>query len=386
MYEAGGVHADANGEGSTQAKALRARDACERSRGRGSVAPSRIGALDKCDTRADLPGMEYREFPPPPEAAAHVRCIWTLRGADPSGEVDAPTEGSDDDGEPALPDGSPELIFNIGAPFDHVAPDGTRTRQPHAFLVGQITRPFAVQPTGRVELLAVRFEAHGAALVCDDLAALTDRWAPIESLPASGVVELAMRTREDSRRKRATRPDRALASGTREDSTTRRPARRRRGSGDPAGARHDEPRGAVSRSLDLAAHAAAPLCPTGRNRPQAPVAHRSLPARAARLAVRPAHVRSRRGRQRILRPVAPRARLSRFCRRSTGGAPCRTPRLHRAVSLLARAEQSRSSRGGARRNERRAADIVRLHGAHYLLLLPVTHRRGLPRRRHELAG
>lgn len=136
--------------------------------------------------------MEYREFPPPPEAAAHVRCVRTLRGPDPSIESASPAATkSDDDAEPALPDRSPEPIFKVGAPFHHVAPDGTRTRQPHAFLVGQVTRPFVVQPMRHVDLVAGRSEAHGAVLICDDVAAISDRWVPIESQPASGVTRLA---------------------------------------------------------------------------------------------------------------------------------------------------------------------------------------------------
>lgn len=140
--------------------------------------------------------MEYREFPPPQPSAAYVRCVWTLRDAEANAgraqpaAVEAPD--SDGAGDAALPDGSPELILNLGDSFEYVAPDGTRILQPRAFLVGQITRSFTVQPTGAVDLIAVRFEAHGAALVCDDLAPLTDTWSPIDALPPSGIAELAV--------------------------------------------------------------------------------------------------------------------------------------------------------------------------------------------------
>ncbi len=139
--------------------------------------------------------MEYREFPPPTATAAHVRCLWTLRDsatAEDHAASDANVDG-DGGGDPALPDGSPELIINLADPFEYIAADGSRVLQPRAFLVGQITRPFSVQPTGAVDLVAVRFEAHGAALVCDDLAPLTDTWSPIEALPPSGIAELAGR-------------------------------------------------------------------------------------------------------------------------------------------------------------------------------------------------
>lgn len=144
--------------------------------------------------------MEYRDFPPPPAAARYVRCLWTLRDSTAGTIQEQEKENANDEetGDAALPDGSPELIINLGAPFEYVAADGTRIRQPRAFLVGQITRPFVVQPTGTVDLIAVRFEAYGATLVCDDLAPLTDSWAPIEALATTGVVELARALEEDT--------------------------------------------------------------------------------------------------------------------------------------------------------------------------------------------
>jgi AraC-like DNA-binding protein len=125
--------------------------------------------------------MEYEERAPPPGAEAEVRCIWTLRGA-------AADVG---EGEPILPDGSPELILNLADPFEHVATNGRVTVQPSTFLVGQITGPFAVRPTGRVDLIAIRFESHGAALLHDDLGALTDHWAAAATLARGGVPALA---------------------------------------------------------------------------------------------------------------------------------------------------------------------------------------------------
>lgn len=119
--------------------------------------------------------MEYTERPPHTDLASLVRTYWWLSGeADPDGAAD-----------PALPDGSPELIVNLGDPWEQIAPDGSRRTQPRAFLVGQILRPMAVRPTGRIALVAVRFEAHGAALVTEEIAALTDRWVPLAALCAT---------------------------------------------------------------------------------------------------------------------------------------------------------------------------------------------------------
>jgi AraC-like DNA-binding protein len=125
--------------------------------------------------------MEYAEFDPAAALRPLVRCYWSLTA---SGQAPPVTP------EPALPDGSPELIINAADPFCVFGPDGERSVQPRAILVGQITRPFTVGPTGRVDLFAVRFQPDGASLVCDDLASLTDRWIDVEALPVDGLTGL----------------------------------------------------------------------------------------------------------------------------------------------------------------------------------------------------
>ncbi len=135
--------------------------------------------------------MHYEELPAPPALQPFVRCLWRLTG-------EAGGSAHEASAEPALPDGSPELIFNGADPFEYVAPDGTVIEQPAAFLVGQITRPFTVRPTGRVDLLAVRFEAFGAAMLHDDLRQLTDRWAAVEHLPVPALSAIAAALRGTS--------------------------------------------------------------------------------------------------------------------------------------------------------------------------------------------
>jgi len=122
--------------------------------------------------------MDYREVPVSGPLAGHARCSWSLHGrAAPSAE-------------PALPDGSPELILNLGDPFEHVGRNGRARTQPPALLVGQITRPITVRPTGRVDLIALRLEAHEAAPLLPDVSRLTDGWAALEALGLPGVPAL----------------------------------------------------------------------------------------------------------------------------------------------------------------------------------------------------
>lgn len=126
--------------------------------------------------------MEYREYPPSAALSGLVRCFWTLQ-SDLQPHAATP--------EPACPDGSPELIVNLADPFVAIGANGERVTQPLAFLVGQITRPLLVVPTGRVDIVAVRFEAYGATYVHDHLTLLTDRWVALTALPDPALSTLA---------------------------------------------------------------------------------------------------------------------------------------------------------------------------------------------------
>jgi AraC-like DNA-binding protein len=55
-----------------------------------------------------------------------------------------------------------ELILNFAAPFRRHPKQGVVVRQPHRMLVGQMERPVSIEPTGRVELLGIRFHPAGA--------------------------------------------------------------------------------------------------------------------------------------------------------------------------------------------------------------------------------
>lgn len=90
--------------------------------------------------------MRYRKFLPSPGLEGLVHRFWTLEGPAPTGAAEF---------ERAMPDGRPELIFNLGAAFERRLPRGVE-RQPGALLVGPTTRPLMVRPTGPVNLVGVR--------------------------------------------------------------------------------------------------------------------------------------------------------------------------------------------------------------------------------------
>ena len=93
--------------------------------------------------------MDYCERKPQPPLSRFVECFWAL-------ESDVPSTQP----ERILPDGCVELILNFGAQFSQHE-DGQLRLQPRSFLVGQMTGPILISPTGPVQLLGIRFHPGG---------------------------------------------------------------------------------------------------------------------------------------------------------------------------------------------------------------------------------
>ncbi len=118
--------------------------------------------------------MEYSEYSPAQPLRRYVRCYWALRGI-------APDDASSITGQPALPDGSPELIYNFSDPFE--ALNGRPKLQPAEMLVGQIDGPFHLRPTGTIDLIGVRFEPYGAGPLHPRMSSLTNTWLDLVKRP-----------------------------------------------------------------------------------------------------------------------------------------------------------------------------------------------------------
>jgi len=104
--------------------------------------------------------MEYREYAPPARLAPFIRCFWTLRSP-PLGSG-APREGAGI--ERLIPDGSPEIVLQLGDPFLEWEQGGARPRsieQPEAIVAGQLRGPLLLSPAGSVDIVAVRFRPAG---------------------------------------------------------------------------------------------------------------------------------------------------------------------------------------------------------------------------------
>jgi len=93
--------------------------------------------------------MRYSEIKPQCPLNGFVECFWTLESELPSTHA-----------ERILPDGCVELILNFGPRFSQHA-DGRSSLQPRNFLVGQMTGPVFISPTGAVQLLGIRFHPGG---------------------------------------------------------------------------------------------------------------------------------------------------------------------------------------------------------------------------------
>lgn len=93
--------------------------------------------------------MNYREIKPRYPLGSFVECFWTLAS-------DAPETNP----ERILPDGCVELILNFGAEFSQHCEE-QRKLQPRNFLVGQMTGPILISPTGAVQLIGIRFHPGG---------------------------------------------------------------------------------------------------------------------------------------------------------------------------------------------------------------------------------
>ena len=124
--------------------------------------------------------MRYREFDPAPALEGLVHRFWTLEG---SGDHAAA------EFQRAMPDGRPELIFNLGDRFERRHAGGRLERQPLALLVGPTTRAMLVRPTGRVDLVGVRL-APG-------------RWPALLDVEGESLLDEATALRDTSRRWRA---------------------------------------------------------------------------------------------------------------------------------------------------------------------------------------
>jgi AraC-like DNA-binding protein len=115
----------------------------------------------------------YRESKPSVQFSGIVERFWSIEY---DGLGDAPIE-------PVLPDGRPEIIFNLADRFQRIPTYGDVETQASAIVSGQIRKRILIRPTGRVNLFGIRFLPHaGAGLLGIGMSSLTDQVVSLESV------------------------------------------------------------------------------------------------------------------------------------------------------------------------------------------------------------
>lgn len=95
--------------------------------------------------------MQYQTFEPHSDLSAFVKCYWTLENPmDPH-----PAK------QTIVPDGCMEMIFHYGSPYRQYTENGNSILQPDCFVIGQLTRPLEIEPTGETGIFSVRFHPNG---------------------------------------------------------------------------------------------------------------------------------------------------------------------------------------------------------------------------------
>lgn len=97
--------------------------------------------------------IKYETFESPPNLGSLIKCFWTL-------EVQA--QGGYQK-QLIIPDGCIDMIFILGDDVRRYTSENKFIIQPREMILGQITEPFFIEPTGYVNSFAVRFYPYGFA-------------------------------------------------------------------------------------------------------------------------------------------------------------------------------------------------------------------------------
>lgn len=128
--------------------------------------------------------MIYRESK---ASVQHSRIVERFWSVDYEGSSDAPIE-------PVLPDGRPEIVFNLADRFQRIRANGDVETQASAIVSGQIRSRLMIRPSGRVSLFGVRFRPYGgASFLRTGMSSLTDHVIPLSDVVGGFASELEAR-------------------------------------------------------------------------------------------------------------------------------------------------------------------------------------------------
>ncbi len=95
--------------------------------------------------------MEYQTFEPSQALTTLVKCYWILE----SPKEEVPEK------QIIVPDGCIEMVFHFGDLYKQYTENGNSIIQPRCFVIGQLTKPLEIQPTGDTGIFSVRFHPNG---------------------------------------------------------------------------------------------------------------------------------------------------------------------------------------------------------------------------------
>jgi AraC-like DNA-binding protein len=117
--------------------------------------------------------MDYKTYKPHRDLESIVKCYWTLEVP---AEMNAPKQR-------IVPDGCLEMCFILGDDIKRYTNGEDYILQPRAMVIGQISEPFYVQPTGAVNSFSVRFYPYSFSHFVDvPLSDLANKETPLNQL------------------------------------------------------------------------------------------------------------------------------------------------------------------------------------------------------------
>src|SRR5687767_2178851 len=117
--------------------------------------------------------MNYKTYQPHSDLGAFIKCYWTLEVR---AEVGAQRQR-------IIPEGCLEMAFILGDDIKRYTSEDKFIIQPRAMVLGQITEPFFIEPTGYVNSFSVCFYPYGfASFVSTPIKDLANRETSLTSL------------------------------------------------------------------------------------------------------------------------------------------------------------------------------------------------------------
>jgi AraC-like DNA-binding protein len=125
--------------------------------------------------------MKHEIIEPCADLAQFVKCYWTLE----SPEEKTPVRNT------IVPDGCMKLIFHYGEAYKHYDENGIAEILPKYFLIGQLTKPYEVEPIGETGTFFVCFHPNGfLPFATTPIKEMENTTVPLETLFQDGGQEI----------------------------------------------------------------------------------------------------------------------------------------------------------------------------------------------------